>query len=317
PGRVTGARLATAGGDLETIGADLVVDATGRGSRADDWLAELALPRPAQERVDVDLGYVSRLYRRRPDDLDGQRGVIISTVPGRRGGGAIAQEADRWIVTLAGMLGDHPPTDPAGFERFAASLPVPDIHQLVTRAEAIGEPVPYRFRGSSRRAYERMRRPCAGFVAIGDALCSLNPLYAQGMTVAAQQALALRNALTATAPPGGDDVDLPGRFFAAAAKPTDVAWGIATGSDLAYRQVRGRRTPRIRLVNAYLPFVHAAAHADPVVARTFMRVVNLVDPPATLLRPDLLVRVLRSGRPGPADPPDLHDRYDQPDLSSR
>ncbi|TFE25937.1 FAD-dependent oxidoreductase [Frankia sp. B2] len=299
PGGVRPADAHLDGG--EVIEAELVVDATGRGSRAADWLAAHGLPVPVREQVDVDLGYASRVYRRRASDLDGQRAVIISTIPGLRGGGAVAQEDDRWIVTLAGMLGEHPPTDPDGFARFAATLPAPDIARLIADAEPLGDPTPYRFRGSVRRPYARLREPSAGFVALGDAVCSLNPLYAQGMTVAAQQALALRDALRDTpdalGPPAArTDADLPRRFFTAAAVPADLAWALATGNDLGYPQVQGRRTPRIRLVNAYLPHVHAAAHTDPVVARVFMRIINLVEPPSALLRPDVLTRVLRARR---------------------
>ncbi|EFL28102.1 FAD-binding domain protein, partial [Streptomyces himastatinicus ATCC 53653] len=142
PGRITGIRLAAPGtpdsGDV--LPADLVVDATGRASRAPDWLVALGHERPAEERVDVDLGYASRTYRRRPGHLDGDLAVVVSTMPGWRGGGAITLEGDRWHVTLAGMLGDHPPTDHAGFEAFAATLPVSDVHDIVRGRGAAERP---------------------------------------------------------------------------------------------------------------------------------------------------------------------------------
>ncbi|GHE79626.1 FAD-binding monooxygenase [Amycolatopsis deserti] len=280
---VTGVRLA--GG--EVLDADLVVDATGRGSRAPDWLAALGHERPGEDRVDVDLGYASRTYRRKPEHLDGHLAVVVSTMPGFRGGGAITLEGDRWHVTLAGMLGDHPPVEPAEFERFAATLPVPDVHEIVRDAEPLDDPVPHRFRGSLRRRYERLRRPPRGLLVLGDALCSFNPLYAQGMTVAAQQALVLRDCLP--------DPD-PGRFYRAAAGVVDVAWGMSTGSDLRYPGVEGRRSARGRLLGAYAARAQVAAHRDAVVARTFMRTANLTLPPTALLAPDIVLRVLRAGR---------------------
>ncbi|WP_239334220.1 NAD(P)/FAD-dependent oxidoreductase [Frankia sp. CiP3] len=286
----------TAADGAEFVGADLVVDATGRGSRGADWLTALGLPRPLEQRVDVDLGYASRLYRRDPKDRDGQRSIIVSTMPGSRGGGAVALEGERWQITLAGMLGDHPPADPDGFEAFARTLPVPDIHDLISSAHALTDPVPHRFSGSLRRRYERLRNPPAGFLAIGDAICSFNPLYAQGMTVAAQQALVLRNCLRVAGP------DLPARFYRQASCLVDAAWELATGADLRYPGVQGRRGLRGRLVGAYGERVQIAAHRDAAVARALMNWLNLVDAPTALLRPTVIAGVLRYGRAHPLQP---------------
>ncbi len=300
PGPGTGTGTGPVAGErTEFVDADLVVDATGRGSRGPDWLAALGLPRPSEQRVDVDLGYASRFYRRKPDDADGHRSIIISTMPGFRGGGAVALEGERWQITLAGMLGDHPPTDPDGFEAFARTLPVPDIHDLVASAEALSDPIPHRFSGSLRRRYERLTNPPVGFVAIGDAICSFNPLYAQGMTVAAQQALALRTCLDAGGP------DLPARFYRQAGRLVDAAWEMATGADLRYPGVQGRRGLRSRLVGAYGERVQIAAHHDATVAGALMNVLNLVDTPTALLRPAVVAGVVRSGRARPALPGQL------------
>lgn len=293
-GRITGVRLA----DGTELAADLVVDATGRGSRAPDWLAELGYERPAEERIDVDLGYTSRLYRRKPEHLDGDLAVVVSTMPGFRGGGAITLEGDRWHVTLAGMLGDHPPTDPDHFTEFASTLPVPDVYDIVRDAEPLDDPVPHRFRGSLRRRYDRIPVLPQGFLVLGDAVSSFNPLYAQGMTVAAQQALILRDCLHR----GEVDVE---RFNQGVAEVVDVAWRMSTGSDLRYPGVEGPRSLRTRLIGAYASRAQVAAHHDPDVARTFMRTANLTLPPTALLAPPLLLRVLRKGtaptrRPDPA-----------------
>ena len=280
--RITGVRLA----DGTELAADLVVDATGRGSRAGDWLASLGHARPEEDRIEVDLGYASRTYRRKPEHLDGDLAVVVSTMPGFRGGGAITLEGDRWHVTLAGMLGDHPPTGHEEFERFAATLPVADVHSIVRDAEPLEDPVPHRFRGSLRRRYEKISDAPQGFLAIGDAVCSFNPLYAQGMTVAAQQALVLRDCL-----PHPDPV----RFYRGVAEVVDTAWAMSTGSDLRYPGVEGPRSLRSRIIGAYSARAQVAAHRDPVVARTFMRTANLTIPPTALLAPAVVTRVLRRG----------------------
>ncbi|MCK9923628.1 FAD-dependent oxidoreductase [Frankia sp. AgPm24] len=270
----------------ESLAAELVVDASGRNSRSLDWLVGVGLPPPASTRVAIDLGYASRLYERRPEHLDGQRSIIVATAPGLVGAGAVAVEGGRWLVTLAGLLGAHPPADHDGFEQFAAALPVPDVYDLIREAKALGDPVPYRFRESVRRHYERQRQPPEGLIVLGDALCSFNPLYAQGMTVAAQQALVLGAALR-DGPAGA-----PARFYTAVTPIVDVAWDMAVSSDLRYPQVAGHRDLRGRITASYAARAQRRAHHDPAVARTLMRVVNLVDPPTALLRPALAARVL-------------------------
>ncbi|MCX4091586.1 FAD-dependent oxidoreductase [Nocardia sp. alder85J] len=285
--RVTGVRVGV-GGETVTVPADLVVDATGRASRAPEWLLDLGARPPHEERREVDLGYTSRLYRHRPGQLGGHNAVVVATGADGRGGGAIRVEGDRWQLTLTGMLGDHPPTDSRGFAEFAASLPTPDLSDIIAAGEPLEDAVPHRFRSSVRRRFDRLTAP-AGFLVAGDALCSFNPLYAQGMTVAAQQALALRDCLPA------DDIDLPSRFYAAATECVTAAWQLASTADLAHAGVPGSRTLRTRLTNAYTARAHRAAHIDPQVARTFLRVVNLVDPPAALLRPRLAHRIMRCG----------------------
>jgi 2-polyprenyl-6-methoxyphenol hydroxylase-like FAD-dependent oxidoreductase len=267
-----------------SVPADLVVDASGRASRLPSWLSRLGHRTPPEQRVDVDLGYATRLYRRVPGTAFS--GVTVSTVPRFRGGGCVAVEGDRWLVTLAGMLGDHPPTDHDGFTAWAATLPAPDIAAVIADAEPLTDPVPYRFRGSRRRRYDQIRLP-AGLLVVGDAVCSLNPLYAQGMTLAAQQVRILREHL-------GEPMDQRA-FHRATAKVCASAWGVATRSDLAMPEVDGRRPVRTRLLDDYVRRVQLAAHHDPLVARAFMRVANLTDSPSALLAPRLMVRALAQG----------------------
>lgn len=153
--RVTGVTVAGEG-PVESFAADLVVDATGRGSRIEYWLSDIGAKVPECERLEVDLGYASRLFRYREGQLGGDASVIISTGPNGHGGGAVRIEGDRWLITLAGMLGDHPPTDPAGFREYAATLAAPDIHGIITDSEPLDDPVPYRFRSSVRRRFDRL-----------------------------------------------------------------------------------------------------------------------------------------------------------------
>jgi 2-polyprenyl-6-methoxyphenol hydroxylase-like FAD-dependent oxidoreductase len=273
----------------EVLEADLVVDATGRGSRSPLWLEALGYPRPAEDEVRVGVAYASRVYRRRRDHADGDRAVVVAaTVERPRGGAMLAMEGDRWMVTLNGYLGQRPPTDPDGFVAFAAGLPAPDIFEVISDAEPLGEVLPARYPASVRRRYERLDRFPEGYLVVGDAVCSFNPIYGQGMSVAALEALTLRECLRA-----GPAAGLARRFFAKAARIVDIPWGIAVGADLRFPGIHGARTAKVRLVNAYLARFHVAAATDPVLGGAFLRVVNLMDRPESLFGPTIALRVLR------------------------
>ena len=297
-GRVTGARvLRRADGSAEEVlAADLVVDATGRGSRTPAWLDELGYPRPEREQIRIGLGYATRIYRLPAAALDGDLAVLQAATPQHPRTGAIqALEGDRWMLTLAGILGDHPPTDPAGFLAFARSLRFPDIHQAIRDAEPLEDPVGFRFPASVRHRYERLDRFPDRLLVLGDAVASFNPIYGQGMSVAAIEALALRRYLERGIEPQ------PRRWFRDLARVVDVPWEMAAGGDLVFPGVQGRRTRKVRLISTYLARLHAAAAHDAHLAIAFIRVAGLVAPPQSLLRPGVVLRVLRNGlarRPG-------------------
>jgi 2-polyprenyl-6-methoxyphenol hydroxylase-like FAD-dependent oxidoreductase len=290
-GRVTGTRVRRRadGGAEEVLHADLVVDATGRGSRTPLWLEALGFPRPETEQVRIGLGYATRTYRLAPDALGEDLGMLHGSTPQHpRGGALLLVEGGRWMVTLAGMLGDYPPTDPDGFLAFARSLRFPDIYQAIRDGEPLDAPVGFRFPVSVRHRYERLARFPDGLLVVGDAVCSFNPIYGQGMSAAAVEALALRRHLER------DTTPQPHRWFRELAQVVDVPWDIAVGGDLVFPSVQGRRTVKVRLGNAYLARLHAAAAHDARLASAFMRVAGLVDPPQSLLRPGIALRVLRA-----------------------
>jgi 2-polyprenyl-6-methoxyphenol hydroxylase-like FAD-dependent oxidoreductase len=293
--RVEGVRLLSRA-DLspeETMAGDLVVDATGRGSRSPRWLADLGYAPPCEQTVRVDVHYATRMFRHDPDDLDGAMQVLVARSAGeRRGGVAQVVEGGRWQVTLAGFLGERPPVDLNGFVDYAASLWTGDLHAIVAGSEPIGEATTASYPANVRRRYDRLRRFPEGYVVVGDALCSFNPVYAQGMSVAALQAGCLAAVLDRH---GLDHIGR--RFFRRSRRTVDIAWTLATDSDLSDPEVEGPRTGRWRMVNAYLDRLLPVAHRDPVVALAFLLVVGLIAPPESLMRPRIVWRVLTGGRP--------------------
>jgi 2-polyprenyl-6-methoxyphenol hydroxylase-like FAD-dependent oxidoreductase len=287
--RVTGARvLRRADGSAEEVlDADLVVDATGRGSRTPLWLEALGCLRPAKEQVRIGLGYTTRTYRLPPDALDGDLAVLQAATRQHPRTGALQMlEGGRWMLTLGGILGDHPPTDRDGFLAFARSLQFPDIYEAVRDAQPLDDPVGFRFPASVRHRYERLGRFPDGLLVMGDAVSSFNPIYGQGMSVAALEALVLRRHLERGVEPP------PRRFFHDVARVVDVPWDIAAGGDLVFPGVHGRRTLKVRLISAYIARLHAAAAHDASLASAFVRVAGLVSRPESLLRPGVALRVL-------------------------
>lgn len=289
--RVTGVRVQRAGQE-EEIQADLVVDATGRGSRTPAWLAELGYDRPPEDRVRIDLTYTTRRYWLPAHDvLQGDLSINPVSSPGTPRGAFLSRIEDGMcIVSLTGVLGDRAPTDPDGFLEFARSLPVPDVYEVIRDAEPVEEPVSFRYPVSVRRRYEQLDRLPEGLLVVGDAACSFNPVYGQGMTVAALEAVALRDHLAQGVVPS------PRQWAKDIAAVIDVPWDISAGGDLAFPEVPGKRSVRTRVMNAYMGRLQRAAAHDGTITRTFMRVAGLVDPPQALMSPGMVYRVLRNGR---------------------
>ncbi|MGW0178083.1 FAD-dependent monooxygenase [Nocardia sp. NPDC003345] len=305
--RVTGVRLDTGA----RIHADLVVACTGRHGPILDWLADLGYDRPPEEGVRIDMKYASRYLRLPGGPVGGDKEIVVANQDPARGLALFAVEDDRHILTLIGYGADHPPGDPDGFWRFAASVAPPDVRAALVDAEPLTEIASYRYPANLRRRYERLARFPHGLLVLGDAVCSFSPAFGQGMTVSALQALRLREVLAA-----GDHA-LSHRFFRAAAATVDDPWAITRLFDLAMPHVD--TTAVSRALGPLAGLAMAIGERDPVIGRRAARIAGLLDPPASMARPDLVGRAAltvaglgarrlrRIIDPAPASPAPLFD----------
>jgi 2-polyprenyl-6-methoxyphenol hydroxylase-like FAD-dependent oxidoreductase len=286
-GDVTGVAVRTPDGPDE-IQADLVVDATGRTSQTPDRLDRAGFEAPPVDEVHVDLAY-STLVLERPPSV--RRGYLVGPSPAcPRGGTVLPVEGNRWMVTLFGLHGDHPPTDLDGFRAFAASLPTSEVSDVLDRHPVrSGEIHHYPFPANRWVHYERLEDVPAGLLPIGDAVASFNPIYGQGMSVAALEALALHHALRT----GGLD-SLADRYFDRTASVIDTVWRMAVGADFEFPGTTGPKPRGTDLLNRYRSRLVRAAHSDDRVSDAFARVFLLEREPTSLLHPSIFLRVLRS-----------------------
>jgi len=282
--KVTGVRL-----EDGVLNADLVVDSSGRGSSTQDWLDLMGYQRPRAERVEIGVGYTTRLFKRRAEDSGGDIAVVV---PANRkctkGGVMLAQEGDRWTVTLFSYFKDYAPADLEGFRKYAQALPCQEIYNVIRDAEPIGEAYTARFPASVRLRYENLERFPEGFLVFGDAICSFNPTFGQGMSTAALEAIELEDCLKT-----GLDGLAP-RFFKKAARVVDIPWSVSVGADLGLPCTIGTRNLMGRIINWYMSKLHKASHHDPVATLAFHRVANLLSPPPSILHPRVIWRVLKA-----------------------
>jgi 2-polyprenyl-6-methoxyphenol hydroxylase-like FAD-dependent oxidoreductase len=227
--RITGARRQ----DGEPIGADLVVDATGRNSKASDWLAEFGLAGPATKELRSFVGYATATVRLPADVFPpGVSGILSHPHPGAlRGAAVVPCDNGLHQVAALGMMKADPPKDPEGFQAHLEAAPSRLVAEIAAKAEIVEEPTVYKVRGSLRRMWEDLPEHPAGFLPIGDAVMSFNPLYGQGMSVAACEAMLLRDEVARA---GVADPGLAARAQAAFVPVVDTVFGMVVSTDAHY-----------------------------------------------------------------------------------
>lgn len=286
---------------LDILRGDLVVDATGRTSDMPQWLSEIGYPVPEETVVDAHLGYATRVYRLPNGFQPDWKALLIMMRPERPRGGVFQQIEDgKWMMTLAGTNGDYPPTGENEFRDFALSIDAPPLHEMLEIATPISPIYGYRNTANRLRHYETLERLPDGLAILGDAACAFNPVYGQGMTVAALGAELLDQCLR----DGFNSLNFQQRL----AKSNEQPWLMATGEDYRYPVEGTPATPLVKRINRYAEWLYQAGTAEPVITSTFLSMMHLKAPLTAMFSPRLILRRLLYAlrrKPQPLAPPKL------------
>jgi len=289
-GRVSGVRLR----DGSVLDADLVIDATGRGSASATWLERWGYGKVLEQRVRVGLGYVSGIFEHARGA--GERGstAVYQHVPldNKRAGLSFPVENSRKVITLVGYHGDHAPTEIEAFRAWAKTLLQPEIANELDELELVGGLRKFTYPEQIRRCYGELRRLPEGYLIIGDAMCSLDPTFGQGMAISAMQA----EVLAQSARPRRSTTRLQRRLYGMTTSPFTMT------ANEAHRwpETTGWKPRFSAFQRAAIAKVYEASSYDPDVYQALMHVVHFLAPPSALLRPKLLWRVFVARRPLPA-----------------
>ncbi len=274
--------------------ADLVVDASGRYSKAQQWLVELGYEALPVETINSKLRYASRFYAK-PEQFPSEwlNLIVNGRPPNNHAGLILSVDHGRWHVTLGGMAGIVPPIDEEGFLQWAGDLPDPSIYEALRVAQPLTPIRGYGTPENHLRHFERMQRWPAGFIVTGDAVCAFNPIYGQGMTVSALDAMTLKGCLQEQQHTRRADFEQ--HFQKQLAKTISPAWLLATTEDLRRPTVKlrgARPNPALHLLHRYLDLVLYSAIVDPDIAQAYFNVLTLASPPPSLVRPHMVVHVM-------------------------
>lgn len=280
-------------GQTDNLYGDLVVDASGRRSKAPEWLEAIGYQAPEVTIINAHVGYATRWYQL-PEDSMMKTSTIVQPNADEglyRGGGWMKTEGNRFVVTLLGANGDYPPTDPDGFMEFAHSLAVPEIYELIKDAEPISPVYGYRKLENQQRHYERLNRHLENFLVTGDAACALNPIYGQGMTAASLEAIELQKLLDVY--PVGNQRGLARAFQRKLHQVTRGAWLMSTLEDMRYPSVEGaNKDLKTRISHWYFDKIAQVMPVDDKVTLAFYESMNLLKKPGRrLMHPGVMLRV--------------------------
>jgi len=289
---VAGVRYDNDNGASETIAADLVVDASGRGALTLALLQSIGRPLPEETTIGIDLGYATCVFAIPDDAPTDWKGVMtFGEAPhNSRGGLMLPLEGNRWMATIGGRHGDVPSGDVEGFLTYAKALRTPTIYNAISHAKRLDGVARYGFPESVRRHFERLDYFPRGLLPIGDAICRFNPVYGQGMSVAAQEACLLRKILERLGAESDPIAELASTFFTEVQPLIETPWSVAT-LDFVFPTTRGQRPADFETTLKFGIALTRLAAEDPAIHKLTAEVQNLLKPRSVYRDPALLQRV--------------------------
>ncbi|ALC83914.1 MULTISPECIES: FAD-dependent oxidoreductase [Bacillus] len=292
---IKGVRLRSLKSGLtEELDANLVVDASGSSSKSIDWLQALDV-KVKEEKVKIQLFYATRLYSLKKQEHPEWQSLIISpSIPDNPYGAFIQTlEENRFSVTYSGYANAQAPKTNEEFISYAKKLPVPDVLQFLEGAEPLSEIKIHRVPYQVRRRFDLAKNIPDGFLIIGDAHCRFDPLFGQGMSVAAMQALELKSSLLQTKKA---DKGFSQSLHKKISKIIDVPWEMATTEALRHPEVKGARTFVQPYKQWYSKRVYELSASEPEIYIRLVRVINLIRSPLHLYHPKVLFPILTNHR---------------------
>jgi 2-polyprenyl-6-methoxyphenol hydroxylase-like FAD-dependent oxidoreductase len=291
---VTGVRYETSKDRAETLLADLVVDASGRGTLALGALESMGLAKPKEIEIGIDMAYSTSLFEQPDDAPTDWKAVIVLPAAPRENRGAFLSpiENNRWIVSVGANHGDAPPGDLEGFLAFAKSLRTTTVYDAIKAAKPIGQIVRFLLPSSVRRRFETIERFPRGLLAVGDTICRFNPVFGQGMSVAAQEAVILDRLLKARAGQPDPLGELAPAFFSESQDVLETPWNVAT-SDFIYPKTRGERPANFEQRMQFNMGLVRLGAQDSAVQKLMFEVNHLLKPHSSLRAPEISDRVLK------------------------
>jgi 2-polyprenyl-6-methoxyphenol hydroxylase-like FAD-dependent oxidoreductase len=291
---VAAVQCMTSGGRSEALPADLVVDASGRGTLTLTLLESIGRPLPEETVIGVDIGYATAVFAVPDDAAPDWKGVYTfpQAPESSRGAVILPLEGNRWIVSLGGRYRDKPPRDGDGFLTYAEQLRTPTVHNAIKQAKRLGEVARFGFPSSVRRHFERLEAFPSGLLPFGDVICRFNPVYGQGMSVAAQEACLLHRLLGTQGKKRDPLVGLAPAFFAEACRLIDTPWTMAAVPDFVFPETQGQRPPDFHRTLQFELALNQLALRDPAVHKMMVEVQHLLKPRSAFRDPELVERVL-------------------------
>jgi 2-polyprenyl-6-methoxyphenol hydroxylase-like FAD-dependent oxidoreductase len=286
-------RCQNSDGGSEAISADLVIDASGHGSLTLSLLQSINSPVPEETSIGVDMGYATALFdipEEAPPDWMG-----VFTFPhyphNKRAAVMLPVEGNRWILSLGGRYDEKPPADWDGFMTYTRSLRTPTVYNAIRHAKRPSEIARFGFKASRWRHFERLEKFPRALLPFGDVICRFNPIYGQGMSVAALEAEVLTGLLAAQSAESNGLAGLAGAFFAQAEKLIDTPWWAAAVPDFIDPRTEGQRPSDFEDTLKFFAALLKLAAQDAAVHKLFVEVQSLLKLRSEYRNPVLVRRV--------------------------